>query len=177
MSGKKKLLQYDDGSKRQFETYFIKPKKRGRPKNKKKRGRPKAKVVKTKKKQTMMQESESGHAAAPIDLTAKQQDELDARLEGTVAKCSRRQRLQRINWDAPDYSELRQIIADSWVKKHNLYSQGESFGRFCHRMGIDRNVLKRYLSGKYVRPELRKVKRGRPSLLTESVMRHLCEGV
>ena len=54
MSGKKKLLQYDDGSKEQFETYFIKPKKRGRPKNKKKRGRPKAKVVKAEKKQTMM---------------------------------------------------------------------------------------------------------------------------
>ena len=176
MSGKKKLLQYDDGSKEQFETYFIKPKKRGRPKNKKKRGRPKAKVVKAEKKQAMMQQSESGHEGAPIDLTAKQKDELDARLEGTVAK-SRRQKLQRINWDAPDYSELRQMIADSWVKKNNLYSQGESFGRFCHRMGIDRNVLKRYLNGKYVRPELRKVKRGRPSLLTESVMRHLCEGV
>ena len=100
MSGKK-LLQYDDGSKEQFETYFIKPKKRGRPKNKKKRGRPKAKVAKAEKKQAMMQQSESGHEGAPIDLTAKQKDELDARLEGTVAK-SRRQKLQRINWDAPE---------------------------------------------------------------------------
>ena len=180
MSGSKKL-EYDVASKTKFETYFTKPKKRGRPPPKKRRGRPKKKVAVVQQRQSMMeqdsadQDGEEGGQPV-IDLTGKQMDELDARLEGTVAKC-RRTTAERINWDSPDYSILRDIIAKSWDKKNNLYSQGESFGRFCKRMGINRNVLQRYLEGKYKHPELRAKRRGRPSLLTESVMRHLCEGV
>ena len=119
----------------------------------------------------MMSQSEPGDV---IDLTVKQRAKLDARLEGTLAK-QRLQSRKRINWDSPQYFELRKRYADSWTHENDLFKTGESFGAFCERMGIDRNVLSRYLRGKYKTDCV--VARGRKTLLLPyHVMRHLIEG-
>ena len=106
-----------------------------------------------------------------IDLTVKGAAQLDARLEGVIAH-HLRTRNKRMNWDAHPNAELRKRIADSWEHKNDLYTQGDSFHRFATKMNIDRNVLKRFLDRRYKT----KRKRGRKSFLSESVMRHLCEG-
>ena len=168
-----KPLLYDQGSKKKFKSYFVKPqKKRGRPK-KRKRGRPKKEHHSIEPKQSMM-------ATTPttIDLTLKDEDELDARLEGSLAK-HKRERASRVNWDVNPHFKLRRRMADSWTNKNDLYTTGDSFRRFCIKMNIDRNVLWRYLDGKYKKNKWTEPcasARGRPAFLTENVMRHLCEG-
>ena len=113
--------------------------------------------------------------AAAIELTKKEKERLDARLEGTLAKRPRGPSM-RINWDLPQNFKLRRRLADSWTNKNDLYVAGDSFGAFCTKTAIDRNVLKRYLQGKYLKSNQLSSRRGRPTLLAESVMRHLCEG-
>lgn len=176
-------LRYDRNSIDRFEEYFATPpapRSRGRPKKKthtKKRGRPaKQKGPQTFQAQTMM--TQVVGQPEVIDLTAKDNDKLDARLEGALAKRSRTSlHKQRTNWDTPPNFALRKRIADSWTTKSDLYTLGDSFGGFCVKMGIHRNVLKRYMQGKYLKNQSRvQISRGRPTLLKESVMRHLCEG-
>ena len=168
-------MKYDRESIARFETYFVPPKpKPGRPR-KKKRGRPKLETTPAEKKQCMINLADAGDNST-IDLTQKDLDQLDARLEGVVSR-AKRDAEKRINWDVDPYCTLRKNIADSWVNKNNLYTFGDSFNRFCWKMGIDRNVLKRYLNGKYKKGADEKQKtRGRPTQLSPSVMRHLCEG-
>lgn len=170
-------MQYDTRSVRKFEAYFHQPqKKRGRPKKKKhKRGRPTKKARDDANspaaKQQMMSQAEPGDV---IDLTVKQRAKLDARLEGTLAKQQLQQSNKRINWDSPQFFERRKRYADSWSNENDLFKTGESFGAFCERMGIDRNVLSRYLRGKYKTDCV--IARGRKTLLPYHVMRHLIEG-
>lgn len=168
----KAKFKYDRASIKRFEAYFIPPKaKPGRPK-KKKRGRPKLEAQPAGKKQCMINLADDGNKPT-IDLTGKDMDQLDARLEGVVSRAKRTAE-KRINWDVEPYQTLRRNIADSWTNKNNLYTFGDTFHRFCWKMGIDRNVLKRYLNGKY-KGEKNKT-RGRPTQLSYSVMRHICEG-
>ena len=166
---------YDDADKQRFVSYFSKPKKRGRPpKKKRKRGRPKKEP--NKKVQSQKQ--------CMIDMTTKESaDQLDARLEATV-KASRdarkRQNSSRINWDVEPHCTLRNRIADSWIKKEDLYAKNDTLNSFCTRCNFSRAVLTRYLPRR--RKELAgdvveaRRKRGRPTHLSESVMRHICEG-
>ena len=174
-------LRYDANSIKRFEQYFTtspvprKPRKRGRPKKKGKRGRPRKKLaVKTCKQTIMTQDPEN---PTVIDLTLKHGEDFEAQLEGVLAKCKRSSGKKRTNWDTPANSAYRKRVADSWTGKCDLYTKGDNFGRFCVKMGIHRHVLKRYLEGKYAKGQTSKqASRGRPTLLKESVMRHLCEG-
>ena len=158
---------YDREDKERFYNYFLKPPaKRGRPKKKKRRGgRPRKKTGKKEASQTMIDDNVDA-------LTPKQKADLDARLEEAL-KQTKTNTQKRINWDLPDNAKLRQRIADSWTNKNDLYEDGETFSKFCKRVGIDRNVLTRFLKRD---PKKTRKKRGRPSQLRESVMRHLCEG-
>ena len=179
MDSKNKELRYGHQSVKGFERYFqIPPVKRGRgrPKGSKKKQRGRPKVAHTEAeaaapKQTMFDLTKENEL---IDLTVKQADALDARLEGTLAK-DERSKAKRINWDEAPHSQLRQRLANAWTKKNDVYSTGDSFGRFCIKVNIDRNVLHRFLNGKY-KDNVQAKSRGRPSLLSKSVMRHLCEG-
>ena len=109
-----------------------------------------------------------------IDLTCKQSATLQAELEGAVAKANRN-KCQRINWDTPENSALRQRIADSWTSKNDLYVDNTwSYGKFCLSTGIDRNVLLRHLTKQKAKAPTKQ--RGRKALLSESVMRHIIEG-
>lgn len=179
-SGKPDALVYDAASKESFNSFFTKPKaKAGRPK-KRKRGRPKNKQPKsTTCAQTTMK---------VIDLTVKEKQQLDAAVEGTIAAAKQQPEVIRINWDREGNKQIRARIADSWCGKKDLYRAGESFTLFCQRNNISRNVLKRFLelrlkhdcdkarSKKQRRPRPTRKKRGRPALLSKSIMRHLCEG-
>ena len=111
-----------------------------------------------------------------VDLAAKDKADLDARLEGVVAREQRghSDKQKRINWDTPANAALRERIARSWIYKNDLYNKGECFKNFCIRSGISRTVLIRFL-GRPQGPEQRG--RGRPPFLTEDQMRHLCEGL
>jgi len=86
----------------------------------------------------------------------------------------------RINWDKEPHYSLRQRIADSWILKKDLWTKGETLRKFCERMNMSRPVLHRYLSKR--KQELKDgtkskaYKRGRKTHLSESVMRHVCEG-
>ena len=170
------LLTYDKASVQRFEKYFTKPpRKRGRPRKKKgKVGRPRGKKATSKHCQTMVSMDDQC-----IDLTVKSNSTLDARLEGVCAKqllLNQEGGIARINWDQPQRDDLRLRIADSWYLKCDLYQKGESFNKFCIRLAIDRNVLRRFLTGKYSSIQKQLKARGRPALLSKSVMKHLCEG-
>ena len=162
-----------------FEKYFETPpvkRGRGRPKGVKKKktsGRPKIICIDCEGPSTPKQTMLSRTPSKTIDLTVKQAEELDARLEGSVEK-KKREQTHRINWDDAKHAPLRKRIADSWMQKNDLYCAGDSFGRFYIKMHIHRNVLKRYLDGKYLGDKVKS--RGRPSLLCKNVMQHLCEG-
>ena len=81
-------MKYDRESIARFETYFVPPKpKPGRPR-KKKRGRPKLEATPAEKKQCMINLADAGDNST-IDLTQKDLDELDARLEGVVSRAKR----------------------------------------------------------------------------------------
>ena len=97
---------------------------------------------------------------------------LQATLEGAV-RAERSKVKRRINWDTEARSELRERIAKSWVEKNDMFRGGEAFSKFCERVGINVCTLRRYL--KVRGDEYVAKKRGRKSLLTESVMRHICE--
>ena len=161
---------YSNTDKQQFKSFFVKKRKRGRPK-KKKRGRPRKQKKVDNKTQCM------------IDLTPKAAENLDARLEKAV-KASRAavpKQASRINWDKEPHFSLRKRVADSWILKKDLWTKGETLRKFCERMHVSRPVLCRYLpkrkkeleSGNAEEPS----KRGRKTHLSESVMRHICEGV
>ena len=169
----KKPLQYDAKSKRKFVKYFVQPKaKRGRPKKKKnRRGRP-SKKGSNEPKQAVM------GAHNFVDLTTKQKDNLDAKLEGIVNRALKKAKMKRINWDVEPHRAYRQRLADSWINKNDLYVEGESYNRFCIRHDIHRGVLSRYLQLlERHKGEVAKKKRGRRPLLSMSVMRNLCEGM
>ena len=149
-----------------FVKFFAKPpRKRGRPKKKKVlRGKHARDVKKTKR-------TEEIKAA---QSKAKEKAVLQADLEGTIAiEKHTMGRRSRINWDTPENKRRRERIANSWSQKGDLYRAGESFARYCARVGIHEGSLRRFLKadGAYVTK-----KRGRKTLLTESVMRHICEG-
>lgn len=181
-SSKEKLV-YDAHSKKSFKGYFEQPKKRkGRPR-KRKRGRPKKQATSSVPAQTKLPKE-------IIDLTKKAKQQLDADVEGTIAAAKRHEegKQHRINWDLKQHKKLRARIADSWCKKNDLYRKGESMTLFCKRNNISRSVLSRYLKLRLVeeaktslakkqrRPPPTRKKRGRPALLSKSIMRHLCEG-
>ena len=170
MASVSNVLMYDAHSKQKFVNYFIRPPlKRGRPKKKSRGGRPKKKKKVKQKNQTMVSRENF------VDMTTKVDPHLDARIEGQVAKMKQTV-TKRINWDLPANAKLRARIADSWKSKKDLYNKGESFGRFCIRMNIDRNVLKRFLQASSTGKKSQQG-RGRPPLLPPHVMRHLCEGM
>ena len=168
---------YNDDDKARFKSYFIVPKRKpGRPR-KRKRGRPAGK--------RKTDEKESRTAQLMIDGGAKQVDNLlDARLEATIKASRARSKVRtakcRINWDKEPHYSLRQRIADSWILKKDLWMKGETLRKFCERMNMSRPVLHRYLSKR--KQELKDgikskaSKRGRKTHLSESVMRHVCEG-
>lgn len=153
-------LTYTAIEQSRFIKYFQQPKrKRGRPqKQKRKRGK-RARAAKNK-------------LANEASAKTKEKAVLVANLEGALTMASRRVR-SRINWDTAGRSELRERIAKSWKTKTDMCRDGESFARFCIRVGIHQGSLRRFMKaeGKYVCK-----KRGRPTLLPQSVMRHICEG-
>ena len=139
------------------------------PKEKKKRKGKKGQRKKAKKLKGFQ-------ASITIDLTVENvrtTAKKDAHMEGLVAMNSRK-KSRRTNWDKPENAALRTKLAESWLGKKELYRAGETFCRFCERNGIDRNVLSRFIARKNtgVAPK----KRGRPTKLSEDVIRHLCEG-
>ena len=103
----------------------------------------------------------------------QQKMDLQAKLEGAVA-LARRTKPTRVNWESPGKKEARDRMAQSWLNKKDQYQKGDSFRRFCDRCGIHENVLRRYL--KRLENNEPAKKRGRKTLLTEDVMRHICEG-
>ena len=108
-----------------------------------------------------------------VDLTKDKADKLQSTLDGTIAALKRAGPRRRTNWDREQNAAIRARLADAWEDKNDLYEQGESFNKFCTRNGIDRNVLRRFLDNRK-RGDPPK-KRGRPTLLSEDVMRHLAE--
>lgn len=169
---------YDREEKKRFRDFFSKPPaKRGRPKKKKNSGvgRPKKKA--TQPSQTMMVHDLTKDGAESVDLVTKEKADLDARLEGFVAREKREQSKQkRTNWDKPANAAMRERIARSWVHKNDLYNKGESFQKFYRRCGISRAVLIRFLS-KPKDCDQQSKSRGRPSFLSKDQMRHVCEGL
>ena len=171
-------LQYSEADKARFKQYFLKPKRKpGRPRKRKRRGRPKKKNNDKPSAQLMM-------AGEDNQLTPKQAEHLDARLESAVrasrAAAAAKPAAKRINWDKEPHFSLRQRVADSWLRKDDLWTKGETMRQFCERMHMSRPVLSRYLKKR--KKELKNdtcekaSKRGRKAHLSESVMRHVCEG-
>ena len=139
-------------------------KKRGRPKKQKnKQGRPRKKNRVTKKQLFVDGKS---NPASTVDLTS-------AKVDGLLAT-ARRTQVTRVNWDSPKNAALRERIRKSWESKSDLYKQGDSFSKFCVRNAINRHVLLRYMKRKESGEPAKK--RGRKTLLSMDVMRHLCEG-
>ena len=170
--GVKRRLEYDDADRQLFQSYFVKPgRKRGRPR-KRKRGRKK----KTKKKSTGVK-STDGHGAV-IDLTHKKGEQLEQQLEGVVGAALLEQPRRRINWNTPENQVKLKRISISWIEQTDLYLPGETMHAFCEHVGVDRGVLRRYMTqNKKVGKSSKKARRrGRPTLLSRSVMEHLCEG-
>ena len=165
---------YNDADSAAFVSFFVKSRKRGRPKKKKsKRGRPKKTVDNKTGKQCM------------VDMTVKAAPQLDAKLEKQVqaSRAARKNVRARVNWDIEPHATLRNRIADSWIKKKDLYVKGETMCAFCTRTNFSRAVLGRYIPQrkKFLEGGAKEMpppkKRGRPTHLSESVMRHICEGL
>ena len=120
------------------------------------------------------QTKQKGKKNKQAKLSSKSSDGLRATLEGVVAKGLRGKSV-RTNWDVGESRALRARLAQSWLSKSDLFDNPEdSFQRFCQKNGIPRNVLRRYLDKKKAGESPKK--RGRPTLLSEDVMRHICEG-
>ena len=178
------LPLYDSSSVRAFLDYFHKPRrKRGRPKKKKK-----ARAIvnlctppKKQKQSFVTNKKNVCNVADAVDLTVKQKEGLVATLEGAVAGVHKINNLTRVNWDTEENAKYRERVASSWLAKNDLYSNPKwSMRRYCVSTGIDRNVLNRYLQQKRgIEQHAGHTKcslRGRPTLLPENVMRHICEG-
>ena len=144
-----------------FEGYFKKKevtRKRGRPR--KKKYRPQA-AHKCKQEKTL---ADDNH--------------LKRSLAGVALKGLRSKKQSRINWDVGEYKELRSRLANSWQLKTDLFKGEETFHAFCVANGIDRNVLARFMKKNEGREgEAPPSKRGRKPFFSQSVMRHLCEGM
>ena len=112
-----------------------------------------------------------------VDMTKKVEPDLDARLEAQVqaSRAVVRSAESRINWDVEPHFSLRKRIADSWQNKNDLYAKGDNMYRFCKRVHMARATLCRYLK-KLKNGVQNPSKRGRKTHLSESVMRHICEG-
>ena len=154
---------YTHQEKATFAAYFQQPDK------KRKRGRPKKR--KRKKKCTNSACAKSG-AEIERGEKKKARRRLFAKCQAVVNADKQRDRC-RINWDVEPHKSHRDKLAQSWLHKNDLYEEGESFGMFCKRQAIDRNVLKRYLQK--TEAGTASTRRGRPTFLSESVMRHICE--
>ena len=96
-----------------------------------------------------------------------------AHLQGKVS-LSKRVKAKRTNWDTPENQAIRERIRVSWETKTDLYKDGDSFAHFCVRNAINRHVLLRYIAR--VKSNTTSKKRGRKPLLSEDVMKHICEG-
>ena len=163
-----KQVKYTHQETARFEAYFEKPVK------KRKRGRPK-KRKRTKKKKASTQHLQHLPKVVPKRKSAKKskaRKRLFGKCEGIVNEDKQRDRC-RINWDAEPHLSRREKLAQSWINKNDLYKVGDSFAFFCQREAIDRNVLKRYIKKKETGTKPKR--RGRPTHLSESVMRHICE--
>ena len=161
-----KMLAYSNQDRTRFKKYFCEQER------KKKRGRPR----KRKRKQKKTKTSTSTIKTVP-KRSAKKKKKARRRLFAklnAVAEKAKREDLCRINWDIEPHKSHRERVAQSWLEKNDLYKEGESFGFFCKKHVIDRNVLRRYLESKETGKKSNK--RGRPTHLSESVMRHVCEG-
>ena len=156
-------LRYNEDEKERFKQFFTPalppPKKRGRPKKKKR-------LRRTKKKKNDGSTKETAIEIANEDATA--------RLEGAVAAAQLKPKRTRINWENPVFRARRERIANAWVLQNDIYEEGDTFRRFCERAAINEGVLRRYLIRK--KDGIAAKKRGRKTLLPESVMRHICEG-
>ena len=160
-------LRYNVRDVRKFESYFEKPKKkRGRPRKGRRRRRS---LFSTAKRLQAKKENSVNQSTISVST------DLKVRIEGVIAAARQKQSTTRINWDIAPHRELRDRLAKSWTNKTDLYREGESFTRFCKRTHINRIVLKRYID-RVAAGEPAK-KRGRPTLLSRDVMRHICEGI
>ena len=157
---------YSAAEKTAFERYFKPPKKRGRGRPKKKQGKNKQKAAARKKK---------CKGKTIVDLTKRKASELSAKLDGMLAGAQRASPKKRTNWDTPENAKIREQIADYWESQTGTYVEGDSFRRFCQRNNIDRMVLGRYIERR--KSGIKAKKRGRPTLLSYDVMKHLCEGL
>ena len=99
---------------------------------------------------------------------------LRAHLEGAV-NIGQRKKKARKNWDSPENAPVRERLFASWENKNDLCERGEAFTRFCIHNGISKQVMYRYIKWKR-NNEPERNKRGRPTLLSLDVMRHICEG-
>lgn len=165
----KAKLRYTSTDRKRFAEFFEKEEKKrkvGRPRkkrryNKKRKKRDNKKQNKVKAKRKLF----------------------DDRCAGEVAK-DKRNKNKRVNWDIEPNKTYRDRCATSWIKQTDLWVVGEKFARFSTRCGIDRNVLSRYINKvKKQKAEPKSAtklavggKRGRKSMLSQSVMHHLCEG-
>ena len=116
-------------------------------------------------------------------MKSKQEENLDAKLEATIKATRARQKKTcvRCNWDEEPHFSLRQRVTDAWINKNDIYVEGDSMYSFCARTTVSRAVLSRYLPKRLaeLKSNVKYVpgKRGRRSHLSESVMRHVCEGL
>ena len=102
---------YDVEDKKRFREYFIQPPaKRGRPKKNGNRGRP-PKKSKQPSQSMMVHDLTTDGDDGSVDLVAKDKADLDARLEGMLARAKREQSKQkRTNWDTPANAALRESL-------------------------------------------------------------------
>ena len=165
--------RYSRHEKRSFANYFIRePAKRGRPRKKSKLAK-----NKLKRKRRRLKKQRKKCAKVLANIVEKQQTlkAVGVELAGLEAQAETKQApLKRINWDLPENAKRRTLLADAWEDKTEPYYQaGDSFTKFCKSNGIDRGVLSRFIKRR--KDEQPPKKRGRPSLLSEDVWRHLCE--
>ena len=153
--------KYSPQDRQAFQDYFTppSPKKRGR-------GRPAKKKSLRKRARRRL---------APVQQKSSFDRKMESQVAGSIA-VGRRQKQHRTNWDKAGNKELRERMAASWTNKNGMYKQGDSFQSFCDRVGIHTNSLRTYLK-KLKAGNVEPKKRGRKALLSESVMRHLCEGM
>ena len=160
-------LKYTDKDRKRFSKYFEpkqKKRKAGRPKKKKR------KHNKKKKRKSEQQQKDN-------DVPKARRRLFEDICAGEVAKAGLK-KPTRVNWDVEPNFSFRDRLATSWITQTDLWRVGEKFCRFAKRCGIDRKVLSRYIA-KVKRGVVKKPrgkKRGRKSMLSESVIRHLCEG-
>lgn len=170
-------MAYTGTDRQRFEGYF-EPKsnqrKAGRPKKKKRKYK---KHKSDKKQEQQVQQTLEGAQALVCRLSKVRKRLFEDKFEGALNTRKRRKKgLTRINWDKEPNFSFRDKLATSWMTKTDLWRPNEPFTRFCLRSGIDRAVLRRYITKIENEKNKRGRKRGRKPTLTPSIMRHLCEG-